>query len=76
MEPSYRRAAAAQGTDPVTIPPDTPMRRLTNAYAKPGVVTWLGVRPARGAPMVVLEAVDIGEAGLSATAARRPANGR
>jgi MOSC domain-containing protein YiiM len=42
--------------------PSSSLARLLNAPARPGRVTWIGVRPARRAPMAVLQAatLDVG----------------
>ncbi len=37
--------------------PASPLARLMAAPMRPGTVTWLGVRPARLAPMVALETI-------------------
>jgi len=37
----------------------SPLARLMAAPMRPGVVTWLGIRPARLAPMVALEAITL-----------------
>ncbi len=42
--------------------PDSPLGRLTQSPALPGVVVWIGVRPARKAPLQALDAVEIDEA--------------
>jgi MOSC domain-containing protein YiiM len=42
--------------------PDTPLGRLIASPVRPGVVVWIGVRPARKAPMQALDAADIDEA--------------
>lgn len=45
---------------------------LVNGWAQPGVVTWLGVRPARLAPVVAIAAAEIGAAGLAGDRRERP----
>ena len=42
--------------------PDTPLGRLTVAPMRPGVVVWIGVRPARKAALQAVEAAEIDEA--------------
>jgi MOSC domain-containing protein YiiM len=42
--------------------PDTPLGRLTASPVSPGVVVWMGVRPARKAPLQAVEAAEIDEA--------------
>ncbi len=42
--------------------PESPLGRLTQSPAPPGVVAWIGVRPARRAPLHALDAVEIDEA--------------
>ena len=37
---------------------------LTSTFPRPGRVEWIGIRPARRQPMVVLDAVAIGHGGL------------
>lgn len=45
---------------------------LVNGWAQPGRVTWLGVRPARLAPVLALEAAEIGPGGLAGDRRERP----
>jgi MOSC domain-containing protein YiiM len=42
--------------------PDTPLGRLTTSPVRPGAVVWIGLRPARKAPLKPVEAVEIDEA--------------
>jgi MOSC domain-containing protein YiiM len=42
--------------------PDTPLGHLTASPVRPGAVVWIGVRPARKAPLQALDAVEIDEA--------------
>jgi MOSC domain-containing protein YiiM len=45
--------------------PDSPLARLLAGPIRPGQVTWIGVRPARKAPLVSLDGVEItGENGV------------
>jgi len=39
--------------------PASPLARLMAAPMRPGTVTWLGVRPARLAPMVAMETITL-----------------
>lgn len=41
------------------------LAELIGRFAQPGRVAWIGVRPERRAEMRVLEAVEVGEAGLA-----------
>lgn len=52
----------------------TPLQRLVHGWAQPGRVVWIGVRPARRAPMRALEAAEIDETGLEED--RREAPGK
>jgi MOSC domain-containing protein YiiM len=38
------------------FPPGTPLAKLLNAQVRPGRVAWIGLRPARRAPMRAVEA--------------------
>jgi MOSC domain-containing protein YiiM len=42
--------------------PDTPLGRLITSPVRAGVVVWIGVRPARKAPLQALDVADIDEA--------------
>jgi MOSC domain-containing protein YiiM len=42
--------------------PETPLGRLTASPVTPGVVVWIGLRPARKAPLEPVEAAEIDEA--------------
>jgi MOSC domain-containing protein YiiM len=42
--------------------PDTPLGRLTASPVRPGLVVWIGVRPARKVPLQAVEAAEIDEA--------------
>lgn len=42
--------------------PDTPVGRLIASPVRPGVVVWIGVRPARKAPLQSVEAVEVDHA--------------
>lgn len=45
--------------------PDSPLARLMAGPMRPGVVSWIGLRPARKAPMVATDVAEITlEAGL------------
>lgn len=39
--------------------PASPLARLMNGPMRPGAVTWIGLRPSRGAPMLSLEEIDL-----------------
>lgn len=41
------------------------LAEVTARHAQPGRVTWIGLRPARGAPVVAVEAAEITAAGLA-----------
>jgi MOSC domain-containing protein YiiM len=41
--------------------PDTPLGRLTASPARPGGVVWIGVRPARKAPLQSVDTAEIDE---------------
>ncbi len=45
---------------------------LTARFARPGRVAWIGVRPARRAPMAALERGPIGASGLEGDRRERP----
>jgi len=42
--------------------PDTPLGRLTASPIRSGRVVWIGVRPARKAPLQAVDAVEVDEA--------------
>jgi MOSC domain-containing protein YiiM len=42
--------------------PGSPLARLMAAPMRPGELAWIGLRPARRAPMVVVEAAELNEA--------------
>lgn len=39
--------------------PGSPLQRLLDAPVRPGIVCWLGTRPARHAPIEIAEAVEL-----------------
>ena len=47
------------------FPPQSSLARLLDAPVQPGIVTWLGLRPARAAPVLIVEtAVLVADAGI------------
>lgn len=48
------------------------LEELTRRVAGPGRVEWIGVRPERHAPVLSLDAVDIGLTGLAGDHRKRP----
>ena len=45
------------GAPPVALNPASPLARLLDGPVRPGVVRWIGLRPARRAPMVAVDRV-------------------
>ena len=43
---------------------ESPLKALIARHAQPGQVTWIGLRPARRAPLVVCDRVEVGTTGL------------
>jgi len=56
----------------VTESTETPLQRLVHGWAQPGRVVWIGVRPARRAPMRALDEAEIDETGLTGDRRERP----
>jgi hypothetical protein len=61
----------------VSLPAGSPLAALLDAPVRPGRLAWIGLRPARRAPMVAVESAELrpGE-GLLGDRWRRPARPR
>ena len=47
------------GAPPIALNPASPLARLLDGPVRPGAVRWIGLRPARHAPMVAVSAAEL-----------------